>query len=55
MRSSRVKIDEMRREWIAKYGEPDEPRELYDALLRIGSLPPSLVRAELLFGEADAR
>ncbi len=43
-----LKIDEMREEWIAKYGEPAEPRELYDALLRIGSLPPSLVRAELL-------
>jgi len=43
-----VKIEEMRAEWIEKYGEPAEPRELYDALLRIGSLPPSLVRAELL-------
>ena len=43
-----VKIDEMRQEWIAINGEPAEPRELYDALLRIGSLPPSLVRAELL-------
>jgi len=43
-----MKIDEMRQEWIEKYGEPDEPRELYDELLRIGSLPPSLVRAELL-------
>ena len=43
-----VKIEEMRAAWIAKYGEPAEPRELYDALLRIGSLPPSLVRAELL-------
>ena len=43
-----VKIQEMRDEWIARYGEPEEPRELYDALLKIGSLPPSLVRAELL-------
>ena len=43
-----VKIDEMRHEWIEMYGEPEEPRELYDELLRIGSLPPSLVRAELL-------
>jgi len=46
-----IKIEEMRAEWIAKYGEPAEPRELYDALLRIGSLPPSLVRAELLAQE----
>jgi uncharacterized protein (DUF885 family) len=43
-----MKIDEMRREWIAKHGEPAEPRELWDRLLVIGSIPPSLVRAELL-------
>jgi len=43
-----IKIEEMRAEWIEKYGEPAEPREFYDALLRIGSLPPSLVREELL-------
>ena len=43
-----VKIEQMREEWIAKYGEPEEPRELYDALLTIGALPPTLVRAELL-------
>jgi uncharacterized protein (DUF885 family) len=42
-----MKIEEMRAEWIAKYGEPAEPRDLYDKLLTIGSLPPSLVRAEL--------
>ena len=43
-----VKIEQMREEWVAKYGEPEEPRELYDALLTIGSLPPTLMRAELL-------
>jgi uncharacterized protein (DUF885 family) len=43
-----VKIEQMREEWIAKYGEPEEPRELYDVLLTIGALPPTLVRAELL-------
>jgi uncharacterized protein (DUF885 family) len=43
-----LEIEDMRAEWIQKYGEPAEPRELYDALLRIGSLPPSLVREELL-------
>ena len=43
-----MEIEEMRDAWIAKHGEPAEPRDLYDRLLRIGSLPPSLVRAELL-------
>jgi len=43
-----MKIEEMRAAWIAKYGEPDEPRDFYDKLLIIGSLPPALVRAELL-------
>ncbi len=43
-----TKIEEMRAAWIAKYGEPTEPREFYDRLLTIGSLPPALVRAELL-------
>ncbi len=43
-----MKIEEMRADWIAKYGEPAEPRDFYDKLLIIGSLPPSLVRAELL-------
>ena len=43
-----MKIEEMRADWIAKYGEPDEPRDFYDKLLIIGSLPPALVRAELL-------
>jgi len=43
-----MKIEEMRADWIAKYGEPAEPRDLYDQLLVIGSLPPALVRAELL-------
>lgn len=33
--------------WVV-FGLLAEPRELYDALLRIGSLPPSLVREELL-------
>ncbi len=43
-----MKIEEMRADWIAKYGEPAEPRDFYDKLLIIGSLPPTLVRAELL-------
>jgi uncharacterized protein (DUF885 family) len=43
-----MKIEAMRDEWIAKYGAPAEPRDFYDRLLTIGSLPPALVRAELL-------
>lgn len=43
-----LEIEKMCREWVEKNGEPAEPRQLYDALLRIGSLPPALVRAELL-------
>jgi uncharacterized protein (DUF885 family) len=49
-----LEIDEMCREWIERHGAPAEPRELYDALLRIGSLPPALVRAELLGEEPPA-
>ncbi|NKB87084.1 MAG: DUF885 family protein [Acidobacteria bacterium] len=42
-----MKIEEMRDDWVAIHGEPTEPRELWDRLLTIGSLPPALVRAEL--------
>jgi hypothetical protein len=49
-----LEIEEMCREWVERNGEPAEPRELYDELLRIGSLPPALVRAELLGEEPPA-
>ncbi|MEM7707526.1 MAG: DUF885 domain-containing protein [Pseudomonadota bacterium] len=41
-------IIDIRADWIARYGEPDPPSEFYDALLRIGSIPPVLVRESLL-------
>lgn len=40
----------IREEYIGRFGEPLPPSTLYDALLRVGSLPPVLVRASL-FGE----
>ncbi len=43
-----MEIEAMRAEYNRRFGQPKEPREFYDRLLRIGSLPPSLVRAELL-------
>jgi hypothetical protein len=43
-----LEIQEMRASYEAKFGKPHEPRIFYDRLLRIGALPPSLVRAELL-------
>lgn len=42
-----MKIEQMRDEWVARHGEPEVPRDFYDKLLTIGSLPPALVRAEL--------
>lgn len=41
-------IEKIRAEWVARHGVPDPPSELYDRLLRIGSIPPALVREELL-------
>ena len=55
-----MEIADMRAAWEQKFGKPATPKLFIDQLLRIGSLPPSLVRAELL-GEpiagptADAR
>ena len=43
-----MEIADMRAAWERKYGRPTAPKEFFDRLLRIGSLPPSLVRAELL-------
>jgi uncharacterized protein (DUF885 family) len=40
-------IMKIRDEYIEKYGEPSPPSEFYDKLLRVGSLPPVLVRASL--------
>lgn len=41
-------IQAMRAAWEKKYGKPARPKDFYDKLLRIGAIPPSLVRAELL-------
>ena len=41
-------IESIRADFIAKYGEPEPPSEFYDPLLRIGSIPPALLREELL-------
>jgi uncharacterized protein (DUF885 family) len=43
-------IEKIRAEWIQRHGVPNPPSELYDRLLRIGSIPPALVREELLAG-----
>jgi uncharacterized protein (DUF885 family) len=41
-------IAAIRADWIAAHGQPDPPSEFYDRLLTIGSIPPALLREELL-------
>ena len=41
-------IEKLRAEYIARHGEPDPPSLFYDRLLRIGAIPPALLREELL-------
>lgn len=43
-----MEIADMRAAYERKFGKPATPDVFVDKLLRIGSLPPSLVRAELL-------
>ena len=43
-----MEIADMRAAYERKFGTPSSPKQFFDKLLRIGSLPPSLVRAELL-------
>lgn len=40
-------IEAIRAEFIERYGQPKPPSVFYDRLLRIGSIPPSLLREEL--------
>lgn len=40
-------IAALRDDYIEAFGEPQPPSELYDRLLRIGAIPPALVRVEL--------
>jgi uncharacterized protein (DUF885 family) len=41
-------IAAIRADWIAVHGQPDPPSEFYDRLLTIGSIPPALLREEML-------
>ena len=40
-------IAAIRAEYIERFGEPSPPSEFYDRLLRVGSIPPALIRMEL--------
>lgn len=40
-------IEAIRSEYIEQFGQPEPPSVFYDQLLRIGSIPPSLLREEL--------
>ncbi len=40
-------IEAIRAEYITRYGQPEPPSVFYNQLLRIGSIPPSLLREEL--------
>jgi uncharacterized protein (DUF885 family) len=41
-------IMSIRADWIEAFGEPTPPSRFYDDLLRVGSIPPLLVRESLL-------
>ncbi len=43
-----LELRELRDAYYQKYGEPEKPKEFYDKLLSSGSMPPALVRVELL-------
>ena len=38
----------IREDYVQLHGEPSPPSQFYDRLLSIGSIPPALVREELL-------
>ena len=40
-------IEALRAEYVKRHGEPDPPREFYDRLLSVGSIPPALAREAL--------
>lgn len=46
-------IDAIRKDYIAQYGKPSPPSELYDRILAVGAIPPALVR-ESLFAQKAA-
>jgi uncharacterized protein (DUF885 family) len=45
-------IEGIRKDYIARYGEPSPPSEFYDRLLGVGSIPPALVRESLFARKA---
>jgi len=47
-------IMSIRSDWIETFGEPSPPSQFYDQLLRVGSIPPVLVRESLLGRDAPA-
>ncbi|HWK73739.1 MAG TPA: DUF885 domain-containing protein [Povalibacter sp.] len=46
-------IAAIRKDYIARYGEPSPPSEFYDRLLSVGSIPPALVREALFARKAE--
>ena len=46
-------IEAMRKDYIARYGEPSPPSELYDRILAPGAIPPALVRESLFAQKAE--
>jgi uncharacterized protein (DUF885 family) len=46
-------IAAIRKDYIAKYGEPAPPSEFYDRVLSVGSIPPALVRESLFAQKAE--
>jgi uncharacterized protein (DUF885 family) len=40
-------IAAIRADYIERFGEPSPPSEFYDRLLRVGSIPPALIRMDL--------
>jgi uncharacterized protein (DUF885 family) len=46
-------IESIRRDYVAKYGEPSSPSEFYDRLLSVGAIPPALVRESLFARKAE--
>jgi uncharacterized protein (DUF885 family) len=46
-------IESIRKDYVAKYGEPSPPSEFYDRLLSVGAIPPALVRESLFARKAE--
>ena len=46
-------IQGIRKDYVAKYGEPASQSEFYDRLLSVGAIPPALVRESLFARKAE--